>query len=48
MVQRLFALAGGVDKDAHLLTHRRLADVLGQLARAQGALETLLFAGGGS
>jgi hypothetical protein len=47
MVQCLAAAPGGVDEYAHLLAHRRLADVLLQLARTQGALEALLFAGGG-
>jgi hypothetical protein len=39
VVQRLAAAAGGADEDLHLLAHRRLADVVRELARADRAVQ---------
>jgi hypothetical protein len=44
MIQRFGAPARGIDKNAHLLRHLRLADVFGQLARAQRPFVALLLA----
>ena len=43
MVQRFTATAGGVDEDFHLFAHRRLAHIVGEPARADGAVQRVFF-----
>ena len=42
MVERLLAAARGMDEQLHLLAHAGLADVVGQLQRANGAVQLLI------
>jgi hypothetical protein len=46
VVERFAALPGRLDVDLHLLAHRLLAEVFGQLARADAGFRGLVFAGG--
>lgn len=44
VIQRLAASASRSDEDLHLAVHGGLTDVIGQLTRAQGAVDRLLAA----
>jgi hypothetical protein len=45
VVQRLGAAAGGADEDLHLLAHSRLADIVRELARPDGAVQRTVVGG---
>ena len=48
VIQRIATATRGLDRDAQLLTHRRLADVVLQPVRADRALDPLLVGAGGT
>src|SRR5690606_28379284 len=48
VVERLAAAARSLDKQLHLLTDDRLADVVGEFQRADGAIQLLLAFSRGS